>query len=150
MLDRIYFTIIPGSCVPRRPSSNGVGPFHGWAGQLRILFKPERKHESVTPSILTYKESSVSGHAHFPPAFASQSSVDTHIRKVEGMISMSTLAAMRQFRGAGFEQTAERFPRRYLHNAENPQNISNHIYLRPVRIFLQSPAFSTQIFLFQN
>ena len=101
------FTTIPGSCVPQRQSSNGVGPFHGWASQLKMLFKPERKHESVTPSISAYRENSVSGHAHLSPAFASQSSVDTQKRKGRREDFNVTIAAMRQFRGAGLEQTAQ-------------------------------------------
>jgi hypothetical protein len=91
MSDKIYVTAVPGSCVPRRRSSNSVSPFHSWPSQLKNLFQSERKHESVTPRISTYKESSVSGHAHLSPADASESSVDTHIRKGENIISMPKL-----------------------------------------------------------
>jgi hypothetical protein len=105
MPDKIYITTVPGSCVPWWRSSNSVGPFHSWPSQLKNLFQAERKHESVTPHISTYKESSVSGHAHLSPVDASQSSVDTHIRKGERRI-----AAMRQFHGAGLEQTAHHPP----------------------------------------
>jgi len=107
MPDRIYFRTIPGSCVPWWRSSNSLRPFHSWVSQLKNLFKPERKHESVTPSISTYKESSVSGHTHLSPADASQSSVDTHVRKVEGRISMPKLLQCCIFvEPAGVDQTA--------------------------------------------
>jgi hypothetical protein len=89
--DKIYFTAVPGSCVPRRRSSNSVGPFHSWPSQLKNIFQAERKHESVIPRISTYRESSVSGHVHLSPVDASQSSVDTHIRKGERRISMPKL-----------------------------------------------------------
>jgi hypothetical protein len=64
--------------VTRRRQLPTVGP-----SQLAMLSPTERKHKSVTPHNLTYKESSASGHAHLSPAFLSQSSVDAHIRKGE-------------------------------------------------------------------
>ena len=83
----------PAPAYLRRRSSKSVGPFHSWSSQLKNLFKAERKHESLTPRNSTYKERSVSRHVHLSPADASQSSVDTLMRKEDGRISMPKIAA---------------------------------------------------------
>jgi hypothetical protein len=70
--------LAPAAVVTRRRQLPTVGP-----SQLAMFPQTERKHKSITPRNSTYKESSVSGHAHLSPADASQSSVDAHIRKGE-------------------------------------------------------------------
>ena len=77
-------------CLGRR-ASKSVGPFHSWSSQIKKLFKAERKHESLNPRNSIYKDRSVSRHAHLSPADASQSSVDTLMRKEDVRISMPKL-----------------------------------------------------------
>jgi len=78
----IYFTTIPCSSEPPgRGLSNGVGPSQGWPIQLKLLYKRQRKHESIIPRISAFQESSVNGNAHLLQAFPSQSSFDIHIKR---------------------------------------------------------------------